>query len=98
MCIVFDVTQNVISIPVSVCQAHLGDEDKEFKASMERFLNDCDDKDNDPELVKEEEVVEEVVLVTTLDQKANHENVEVIIETNNDLQNRNYIEEKRSKR
>ena len=68
----------------------LSDEDEEFKASMGRFLNDCD-KDN---LVKKEEVLEEIALVTTIDPKANHENVEVII--SNDLQSGNHIEEKRS--
>ena len=56
---------------------------------MEWFLNDCDDKDTKLELVKEEEAVEDIALVTIVDPKANHENVEVIIETNNDLHNRN---------
>ena len=63
----------------------LSDKDEEFKASMERFLNDCDVKDNEIELVKKEEVLEEIALVTIVDPKANHENVEVIIETNNNL-------------
>ena len=62
---------------------------------MKRFLNDCDDKDNDRELVKKEEVVEEIALVNIIDQKVNHENVEVIIENNNDLQNGNQFEEQR---
>ena len=65
---------------------------KNLKVSMERFLNDCDDKDNKPELVKKEEVVEEIGLVTIVNPKANHENVEVIIETNNNLQFENQIE------
>ena len=72
-------------------QSSLFDEDGEFKASMERFLNDCDVKDNEPEQVKKEKVVEEIALVTIVDPKANNENVEVIIETNNDLQNGNRI-------
>ena len=45
-------------------------------------------------MVKEEEVVEDITLVTIVDPKANHENIEVIIETDNDLQNGNLIEEK----
>ena len=49
---------------------------------MERFLTDCD-KDNELELVKEKEVVEEIVLVTIIDPKDNHESVEVI--NRNDL-------------
>ena len=70
------------------------DDEEEFNVSngtMERFLNDYDDNDNELELVKKEEVVEEIALVTIVDPKANHENVEVIIETNNDLQNGNQI-------
>ena len=62
----------------------LFDQVKEFKLSMEIFLNDCD---NELELVNEQEVVEEIALVTIVYPKANHENVEVIVETNNDLQN-----------
>ena len=58
---------------------------------MEIFLNDY--KDNEPELAKKEEVLEEIALVTIVDPKTNHENVEVIIR--NDLQNGNQIEEKR---
>ena len=46
---------------------------------MERFLSDCD---NELELVKENEVVEEIALVNIVDPKANHENVEVIINNN----------------
>ena len=44
----------------------------------------CDDE---LELVKKDEVIEEIALVTIIDLKANHENVEVFFETNNDLQN-----------
>ena len=58
---------------------------------MERFLKDCD---NELELIKENEVVEEIDLVTIVDPSAKHENVEVIIE--NDLQNGNQVEEQRS--
>ena len=54
---------------------------------MEIFLNHCDSKDNEPELVKKEEVLEEIVLVTIVNPKANHENVEVIIESSNGMQN-----------
>ena len=54
---------------------------------MERFLNDCDDKDNEPKLVKKDEVLEEIALVTIVDLEANHENMEVIIK--NDSQNGN---------
>ena len=53
-------------------------------------MNDCDE-DNELELVKEKEVLEEIALVTIFDPKANHENVEVII--SNDLQNENNIED-----
>ena len=53
---------------------------------MERFLNDCIDKDDELELVKKEEVLEELPIP-----EANHENMKVII--NNDLQNGNQIEE-----
>ena len=63
-------------------KSFLSDEDEEFKASMERFLKDCD---NELEMVKKNEVGEEIALVTIVDPKANHENVEVII--NKDLQN-----------
>ena len=64
---------------------------------MERILNGCDVNDKELELVKKEEVVEEIALVTIFDPKANHENVEVIIETNNDLQNGNQTKEQISK-
>ena len=53
-----------------------------------------DDKDNEPELVREEKVVEEIALVTITDddeEEYNSEivrqNAEVLFETNNDLQN-----------
>ena len=74
-------------------KSSLFDEDEEFKARMERFLNDYDVKDNEAELVNEEEVVEEITLVDIVHPKANHENVEVIIETKNDSQNGNQIKE-----
>ena len=45
----------------------LSDEDEEFKESMEIFLNECNDKDNELELVKKEEVVEEIALVTIVE-------------------------------
>lgn len=39
-------------------KSSLSNEDKEFKESIQIFLNDYDDKDNELELVKEEELVE----------------------------------------
>ena len=39
---------------------------------MERFMNDCDNK---LELVKKEELIEEIVVVTIVDPKANQDNV-----------------------
>ena len=36
-------------------KSSLSDEDEEFKASMKRFLNDYDDKDNELKLAKKEE-------------------------------------------
>ena len=60
---------------------------------MERFLNDCD-KDNELELVKEKEVVEEIALVTIIDDDGEEDNsrivrqnVEFLFKINNDLQN-----------
>ena len=47
------------------------------------------DNDTHPELVKKDKVLEEIALVIIIYLKANHENVEVIINTNNDSQNRN---------
>ena len=58
----------------------LFDEDEDFKASIERFLNDCDMSLN---WLGKRKVVEEIALVATIDPKANHENVEFII--SNDL-------------
>ena len=63
---------------------------------MERFLNDCDD--DELELVKKDEVIEEIALVSIVDPKANHGNVEVFFKTNNDLQNDAQIVEKRGKK
>ena len=42
-------------------------------------------KDKELELVKEKEVVEEIALVTIVDPKANHENMEFIMENKNDF-------------
>ena len=44
---------------------------------MEWLVNDYDDKDNELELVKKDEVIEEIALVTIVDPKANHENIEL---------------------
>ena len=62
---------------------------------MEIFLNDYDVKDKDLELVKKEEVVEKIALVTIVYPKAKHKNVEVMIETKDYLQNETQIEEQR---
>ena len=43
---------------------------------MERFLNVCD---NEAKLIKKEEILEEMDLVTIIDPKANHENMELLL-------------------
>ena len=61
---------------------------------MERFLNYHDVKDNDLELVRENKVVEEISLVTIIDDGEEEDDSridrkydEVLFETHNDLQN-----------
>ena len=65
---------------------------------MEIFLNKCDDKANDLELVKKEEVLEEIALVTIVDLKAKYENEIFFFETINDLKNDVLTIEKRGEK